>query len=80
MDLVEILKKLCETKQIQLIYGKVCADHVYTYVAIPSKLYLSDFMLYLKRKRMLMLFDRHLEYRKNGEIDISRQEDISLCL
>ena len=27
-DIVDILKKLCEMKQIQLIDGKVCVDHV----------------------------------------------------
>ena len=33
-DLVEILKKLCEMKQVQLIDGAVCKDHVHMYVAI----------------------------------------------
>lgn len=28
-DIVDILKKLCEMKQIQLIDGKVCVDHVH---------------------------------------------------
>ena len=30
-DQVELLKKLCGMKQVQLIDGKVCADHVYMY-------------------------------------------------
>ena len=47
-DLVEIIKKLCEMKQVQLIDGKVCV---------------SEFMSYLKGKSTLMLFDRHPEYR-----------------
>ena len=34
-DLVEIIKKLCEMKQVQLIEGKICRDHVHMYVAIP---------------------------------------------
>ena len=67
-DLVEILKKLCEMKQIQLIDGAVCKDHVHMYVAIPSKLSVSDFMSYLKGKSTLMLFDKHPEYRaKRGD-------------
>ena len=37
-DLVEIIKKLCEMKQVQLIDGKVCVDHVHMYVAIPPKM------------------------------------------
>ena len=28
-DLVEIINKLCEMKQVQLIDGKVCVDHVH---------------------------------------------------
>lgn len=62
-DVGEILRKLCEMKQVTLIEGKVCRDHVHMYVAIPPKLSVSDFMAYLKGKSALMLFDRHPEYR-----------------
>ena len=62
-DLVEIIKKLCEMKQVQLIDGKVCVDHVHMYVAIPPKMCVSEFMSYLKGKSTLMLFDRHPEYQ-----------------
>ena len=60
-DLVEIIKKLCEMKGVQLIEGKVCVDHIHMYVAIPPKLSVSDFMSYLKGKSSLMFFDRHKE-------------------
>ena len=60
-DLVEILKKLCEMKQVQIIEGKVCKDQIHMYVAIPPKMSVSDFMAYLKGKSTLMLFDRHPE-------------------
>ena len=67
-DLVEIIKKLCEMKQVSLIDGRVCIDHIHMYVAIPPKMSVSDFMSYLKGKSSLMLFDRHPEYRnKWGE-------------
>ena len=46
-DLAEIIKKLCETKQVTLIDGKVCIDHVHMYIAIPPKLCVSEFMSYL---------------------------------
>ena len=62
-DLVEIIKKLCEMKQVTLTDGKVCIDHVHMYIAIPPKLCVSEFMSYLKGKSTLMLFDRHPEYR-----------------
>ena len=67
-DLVEIIKKLCEMKQVNLIDGRVCIDHIHMYVAIPPKMSVSEFMVYLKGKSALMLFDRHPEYRnKWGE-------------
>ena len=64
-DLVEIIKKLCEMKQVQLIDGKVCVDHVHMYVAIPPKMCVSEFMSYLKGKSTLMIFERHanLKYK-----------------
>ena len=58
-DLVEIINKLCEMKQVDLLDGKVCVDHIHMYVAIPPKLSVSEFMSYLKGKSTLMLFDRH---------------------
>ncbi len=62
-DLVEIIKKLCEMKQVDLIDGRACKDHIHMYVAISSKMSVSEFMSYLKGKSTLMLFDRHSEYR-----------------
>ena len=76
-DLVEIIKKLCEMKQVTLTDGKVCIDHVHMYIAIPPKLCVPEFMSYLKGKSTLMLFDRHPEYRSSGEIDIFGREDIT---
>ena len=55
-DLVEIINKFCEMKQVQLVDGKVCRDHVHMYVAIPPKMCISEFMSYLKGKSTLMLF------------------------
>ena len=37
-DLVEIINKLCEMKQIELLDGSVCVDHIHMYVAIPPKI------------------------------------------
>ena len=62
-DLVEIINKLCEMKQVDLLDGKVCVDHIHMYVAIPPKLSVSEFMSYLKGKSTLMLFDRHPEVK-----------------
>ena len=52
-DLVEIIKKLCEMKQVQLIDGKVCVDHVHMYVAIPPKgINYSDEILTERKKKL----------------------------
>ena len=63
-DVREILKKLCEYKNVEIVAGSVSSDHVHLCVKIPSKLSLSDFMGYLKGKSALMIFDRHPEYKK----------------
>ena len=62
-DIMEILKKLCEMKGVNIIEGAVCADHIHMYVAIPPKISISEFMSYLKGKSALMFFDRHPELR-----------------
>ena len=33
-DIVEIIKKLCEMKQVALIDGRVCKNHIYMYVYV----------------------------------------------
>ena len=53
----EILKTLCEYKNVELVKG-ISAVHVHIYVKIPPKLSVSEFILYLKVKSALMVFDR----------------------
>ena len=60
-DVREILETLCEYKQVDIIAGAVCIDHVHLSVAIPPKLSVSQFMGYLKEKSTLMIYDRHPE-------------------
>lgn len=44
----EILRKPCEMKQINLIEGKVCVDHVHMYFAVTPELSISYVLAYLK--------------------------------
>jgi len=60
-DVREILETLCKYKQVDIIAGAVCIDHVHLSVAIPPKLSVSQFMGYLKEKSTLMIYDRHPE-------------------
>ena len=55
----EILIKLCKYKDVEIIEGTVCGDHVHLCVSIPPKLSVSEFMGYLKGKSVLMIYDVH---------------------
>lgn len=61
VEVREILKKLCEYKNVEIVEGAVCADHIHLCVSIPPKFSVSDFMGYLKGKSALMIHDRHPE-------------------
>ncbi len=60
-DIREIIKTLCKYKDVEIIAGAVCVDHIHLSVAIPPKLSISSFMGYLKGKSTLMIYDRHPE-------------------
>ena len=59
VDVREIIKKLYEYKNVEIVQGAVCSDHVHICVNIPPKLSVSEFVGYLKGKSALMVFDRH---------------------
>ena len=40
-----------------IIKSGICKEHIQMYVAIPSKMGVSEFMSYLKGKSSLMIFD-----------------------
>jgi putative transposase len=63
-DIREIIRTLCGYKEVEIVEGTVCADHVHICVKIPPKMSVSEFMGYLKGKSALMLFDKHPEYRQ----------------
>ena len=58
-DVREILSILCKYKDVEIVAGAVCKDHVHLSVAIPPKLSVSKFIGYLKGKSTLMIYDRH---------------------
>lgn len=60
-DVREIINTLCKYKNVDIIAGAVCIDHVHLSVAIPPKISISDFMGYLKGKSTRMVYDRHPE-------------------
>ena len=58
-DIREILNTLCKYKNVEIVAGAVCVDHVHLSVAIPPKLSISNFMGYLKGKSSLMIFQKY---------------------
>ena len=64
-DIGEILRKLCEQKDVAIIEAEACPDHIHMLVSIPPHISIAQFMGFLKGKSTLMIFDRHahLKYK-----------------
>ena len=64
-DIGQILRELCERKEVEIIEANACVDHIHMLVRIPPKISVSSFMGYLKGKSTLMIFERYanLKYR-----------------
>ena len=61
----QILRQLCNYKGVEIIEGHLMPDHIHILVSIPPKYSVSQFMVYLKGKSSLMIFDKHanLKYK-----------------
>ena len=64
-DIGQILRQLCEYKEVEIIEAHAMPDHIHMLLRIPPKLAVSNFMGYLKGKSSLMIFERHanLKYK-----------------
>ena len=64
-SLIEIFKRLCKFKGVEIIEGHMMLDYVHLLLSIPPRIAVSDFMGYLKGKSALMMFDKHanLKYK-----------------
>ena len=62
-DMQEIIKKLCQFKQVEILDGSIGSDHIHICVSIPPKESVSGFMGYLKGKSALMIFDKYPQAR-----------------
>ena len=60
-DVREVIRTLWKYKNVEIIEGAVCIDHVHLCLSIPPKMSISEFMGYLKGKSALMIYDRHPE-------------------
>ena len=64
-DIGQILRKLCEQKDIEIIEAEACPEHIHMLISFSPKYSISYVMGYLKGKSSLMIFDRHanLKYK-----------------
>ena len=64
-DIMGYIKHLCAYKEVEIVEGSMCIDHIHLCVKIPPKMAVSSFMGYLKGKSSLMIFDQHtnLKYK-----------------
>ena len=58
LEIREILRQLCKWKNVEIVEGEVCPDHIHLLLSIPPKLSVSGFMGYLKGKSSLVIFQR----------------------
>ena len=64
-DIVDIIKRLCKYKGVEIIEGHIMPDYIHLLLLIPPKYSVSSFMGYLKGKSSLMIFDMqsNLKYK-----------------
>ena len=65
LDIGKIIRKLCEYKQIEVIEGTACADHIHMCLSISPKYAVSTIVGYFKGKSTMILFERYSYLRRN---------------
>ena len=65
VEIWKILRTICERYEVEIIEANACKDHIHMLVSIPPKMAVSRFMVILKGKITLMIFDRfaNLKYK-----------------
>ncbi len=64
-EIVGILKRLCEYKQVEIIEGRACLDHIHLCLSIPPKYSVAGMIGYLKGKSSMIIFERFSKLKKN---------------
>jgi putative transposase len=60
----DIIRQLCEWKQIQILEGNIQVDHIHLVLEIPPKHSVSEAVGFLKGKSAIKIFDYHHELKK----------------
>ena len=57
-EIGKILGELYRWKDVHIISGEACPDHIHLFVEIPPKLSISSFMGYLKGKSSVIIYEK----------------------
>ena len=60
----DLLRQLCDWKNLEILEMNVQEDHVHLLLSIPPKLSVSEVVGFLKGKSAIKIFDKHLELKK----------------
>ncbi len=60
----EIIKQLCEWKNVKILEGNVQVDHIHLVLSFPPKYSISEMVGFLKGKSAIKIFDTYLELKK----------------
>ena len=68
LEIGAILRELCSWKGVNIIESEVCIDHVHMLIEILPKISLSSFMVFLKGKSSIMIYEKwgNLKYKYRG--------------
>lgn len=59
----EIIRQLCEWKNIEILEGNIQIDHVHMVLSIPPKYSVSEVVGFLKGKSAIKIFDRNVKLK-----------------
>jgi len=60
----EIIRQLCEWKQVEILEGNVQKDHIHLVLSVPPKYSIAETIGFIKGKGAIKVFDRHLELKR----------------
>jgi putative transposase len=61
---VEIIRQLCEWKQVEILEDNVQKDHIHLMLSVPPKYSIVETIGFIKGKHAIKVSDRHLELKR----------------
>ena len=60
----DIIRQLCEWKEVEILEGNVQEEHIHLVLSFPPKYSVSEVVGFVKGKSAIKIFDRHTELKK----------------